>query len=159
MAKALELLGVPATVNHFPFADGLPDGVTHHVFAVRDPRNVVVSWLRFQGDVVTPGKFLARFRWFDDAPLCESMARFEGWLDDPRTIVVRYEDLIADDREMRRIAAALGIPYVDGAFEELPGLTRTWYARKSDYAEVWTPDVIAAWYAERGGDLLSRWGY
>ena len=154
MMKAVELLGLPGSVNHEPYGqpyEGKP------VLIVRDPRNVIVSWLRFHRDIVTPGKFLARFRRFSDRTLVEEMAAFEGWLDVAH--VVRYEDLVASDATLRGIAAYLGVPYIDGAWEALDGQTATWNAQKSDYRDVWTPDVIAAWYAEGGGDLLTRWGY
>jgi hypothetical protein len=147
--KAVELLGHPAGVNH---EIAVRDGI----FIKRDPRNVIVSWLRFNRDVVSPGKFLARFRRFTDRPLVAEMADYEGWL---LGFVVRYEDLIASDAEMRRIAAHIGAPYVEGAWEQLENHTATWNAEKSDYRTVWTPDVAEAWYDEGGGELLTRWGY
>jgi hypothetical protein len=157
LMKACELLGVPAVVNHIPYAEGLPEGTTHHVLIARDPRNIIVSWLRFHRDVVAPGKFLARFRQFESRSLAEELAQYEKWL--WTAYVIRYEALIADDTAMRELARYLGVPYLEGAWEELDGLTVTWNAIKSDYRDVWTPEVIAAWYAEGGGKLLLRWGY
>jgi len=155
--KAVELLGIPATVNHISTLEELPKETTHHILIKRDPRNVIVSWLRFHQDVVTPGKFLARFRQFANAPFVQEMGEYEGWL--KSAYVVRYEGLIADSRAMRGIAAYLGIKYVSDSWERLENHTATWNAVKSDYRDVWTPDVIKAWYAEGGGELLARWGY
>jgi hypothetical protein len=169
LMKAVELLGIPGSVNHCSVADGLPEGTTHHIFIKRDPRNVIVSWLRFHRDLVTPGKFLARFRRFANATLVEEMGEYEGWLrpgsiDEQwersyRTYVVRYEDLISSDATMRQLAAVLRVPYIEGSWEQLENHTATWNAVKSDYRDVWTPDVVKAWYAEGGGELLTRWGY
>lgn len=156
LTKAVELLGLPASVNHHTVEQGVPEDC-EHILIVRDPRNVIVSWLRWERDAVTPGKFLARFRKFRERSLIEEMSEFEGWLD--TAFVVRYEDLTNDPFEMRRIASHLGVPYPPGAFSELPGLTVTWNGAESDYRPLWTREVIDAWYNEGGGDLLSRWGY
>jgi hypothetical protein len=159
LQKAVELLGVPCNVSHRVFEDGVPYGTTHSVFIKRDPRDIIVSWLRFQQDVVTPGKFLARFRKFDYASLCEEMAQYEGWLYAQNTHVVRYEELIKSERAMRDMAAYLGVPYIDGAWSELPGLTRTWNDVMSDHRTVWTYLVQTVWSEEGGDQLLLRWGY
>jgi hypothetical protein len=83
----------------------------------------------------------------------------EGWLSAPSALVVRYEDLIASDAEMRRIADFLGVPYVDDAWSWLPGLTRSWHPTHSDWRTLWTPQVEAVWTEIGGPDLLARWGY
>lgn len=155
LVKAVQLLGHPCSVEHIEYAG--PIG--QHVFIKRDPRNVVCSWLRFNGNPVTSGMFLTAFRLFQHDTLVEELAAYEGWLDDPQTLVVRYEALTASDAEMQRIATYLDTPYIAGAFEELEGLTATWYAQHSDYRTIWTPDVEAAWVAEGGPELLARWGY
>lgn len=162
LKKALELLGQPAQINHIPFAEGLPEGATKHIFIKRDPRNVIISALRWTKRPVTPGMFLTQFRSFElggPGSLIEQMATYEAWLSDPQTLVIRFEYLIASDSVMRDIAAFLGVPYIDGAFEELPGWTLTWNDTPSNYLEVWTPEVQEAWAAEGGDDLLARWGY
>lgn len=153
LVKALQLLGQPCQVNHIKFG-GVVEGP--HIFIKRDPRNVICSWLRFNGQPVTPGMFITAFRKFQERSLVEEMSEYEGWL---TGFAVRYEDLIASDAEMRRIAEYLDVPYIEGAFEALPGMTRTWFADHSDYSAIWTPEVEAAWTAEGGNELLARWGY
>lgn len=155
LVKAVQLLGQPCEVTHVAYVG--PIG--QHVFIKRDPRNIVCSWLRFNGQPVTQGMFLTAFRKFQYASLVDEMAAFEGWLTDPQTLVVSYESLVASDVEMRRIAEYLGVPYLDDAFSELEGLTATWFAEHSDYRTLWSPEVEAAWAAEGGNDLLNRWGY
>ena len=156
LVKAVQLLGVPCEVTHIPFGGRVG---AKHVFIKRDPRNVLCSWLRFNGHPVTPGMFITYFRRFHTLALVDEMAEFDGWLDDENTLVVAYEDLISSGVEMERIAAYLGVPYIAGAFEALPGMTRTWFAEHSDYRAIWTPEVEAAWVAEGGAELITRWGY
>lgn len=157
LVKAVQLLGQPCHVEHLTFGSAVKD---KHIFIKRDPRNIIVSWLRFNGQPVTPGMFLTAFRRFQSASLVEEMGEYEGWLADTDTLVVRYEDLVASDAEMRRVAEYMGVPYLDGSFEALPGLTRTWTGpNRSDYKEIWTPEVESSWCAEGGPDLMTRWGY
>ncbi len=165
LVKACELLGVPASVIHLPYwrkeehfeQEGLVDPKT--IFIKRDPRNIVVSWIRFLRNPVTVGMFLTKFRKFREASLIDEMANFEPWLTHPNSLVIRYEDLIASEDVIRQIAAFVGVPYLEGAFPELPGATRTWNDVPSDYRTVWTPEVERIWNEEGGGELLSRWGY
>jgi len=156
LVRACELLGIPAQVRHDPFKDQVR--TVDHIHIRRDPRNILVSWLRMEGKPVTPGTFLAAFRMFQSASLVEEMAHFEPWLKHAG-LNVSYEDLIASDREMRRIAEFAGVPYIEGGWEELPGLTYTWNAEHSDYQAVWTPLVRDVWNSEGGKELLVRWGY
>jgi len=156
LVKAVQLLGQPCEVNHIPFGGDVGD---KHILIKRDPRNILCSWLRFNGQPVTSGMFLTAFRKFQDRPLVSELAEYEEWQHDEKTLVVRYEDLIADADEMRRIASYLNIIYQHGAFESLPGLTRTWFADHSDYRAIWTPEVEAEWIAEGGNELLAAWGY
>jgi hypothetical protein len=158
LVKAMQLLGQPCAVQHIPCMVGI-SFADPHIFIKRDPRNIICSWLRFNRKPVTPGMFISAFRDFGNGfGFVEDMARYEGWLFDPSVIVTRYEDLIASDAEMRRLADAVGTPYIDGAFEALPGLTATWFADHSDYRTIWTPEVDAVWSAEGGPELLTRWG-
>lgn len=156
LAKACQLLGQPCRPEHLPFGSAVQ---TPHLFIKRDPRNLLVSWLRFTAQPVTPGMTITAFRRFQTRPLVEEMAEYQGWLTDPGTLVVRYEDLIADDTEMRRIALHLGVPYIEGAWEALPRLTYSWRWPHSTWRTVWTPEVDAVWQAEGGPELMAAWGY
>ena len=153
LVKALQLLGQPCRVNHIKVGEPVEG---QHVFIKRDPRNVICSWLRFNGQHVTPGMFLTAFLQFQERSLIDELAEYEGWL---AGFVVRYEDLIASDAEMRRIAEHLNIPYIDGAFEAHPAIPRTPCADHADYPTIWTPDVGSFWNKNGGPDLLARWGY
>lgn len=160
LVKACELLDVPwpCGAEHRTFAEGLDDGVTHDVFIVRDPRDVVVSMMRMDGQPVTPGLFIARFRRFIAAPLVDEMAAYQPWLQHSGHIV-RYEALVASERPMRALASYLGVAYPQGAWEHLPRLTRTWNDTRSDYRTVWTPEAKSVWKREGGRALVEAWGY
>lgn len=164
--KAVELLGQPVDdVYHIPFGEPLPDGATKHIFIKRDPRNVIISWLRFNGRTVTDGTIMAAAQESDNgASLLQISDGFLGWLTDPNTHVVKFEDLIASDTALRGIAAYLGVPYLDTAFPNLPGYTITWTGdgaapAYSDYTQVWTPALAAFWTANGGDQLVSAYGY
>lgn len=175
LVKACELLGVPVRVNHTPYSDGVPEGTTHHLFIKRDPRNVIISMLRMEEKTVSPGMFITKFRvwkegtsykddygithYIPSVSTIEAMTEYEPWLNDPNTYVIKYEDLIANDVEMKRIASIIDVPYLEDAFLDLPGLTATWNEEHSDYTKIWTPEVEAVWNAEGGKSLLERWGY
>ena len=157
LVRALELLGVPdPRVHHLPYP-GEFEG--EHVFIKRDPRDVIVSWLRHQNKPVTPGTFLSSFRYFGSGSLVDDMRLFEGWLEDGRVYVLRFEDLLADSRALRNLAAYLELPYYEGAFEHIPGPTITYNEKRSDYRDVWSSEVQKIWASEGGSQLLDRWGY
>lgn len=158
LVKACQLLGVPCEVEHRAFADGLPPGTTHDVFIYRDPRNIIVSKLREDGQPVTPGMFVQKFRRFRDASLKAELAAYQPWRQHAGWRV-RYEALVASATTMEGIALYLGVPYLPGAWQELPGLTRTWTGQPSDYRTIWTPEVEQAWAHEGGPELLAAWGY
>ena len=157
LVKAVQLIGHPCEVNHRSCADGLPPNVTHHILVTRDPRNIIVSWLRFNREAVTPGTFLSKFRRFQRGTLDEDMSDFEWWLGSAH--VVKYEDLVANAKAMVGIAVYLGTPYIAGAWENLEGHTVTYNKVHSDYRNIWTNQVQDDWSAEGGDDLLKRWGY
>lgn len=158
LVKALQLLGVVCDVNHEPYSPAARRGLPA-VFVKRDPRTALVSWLRFEAKPVTQGMFLSKMRFLATAPLFDELAAYEGWLTDANTIVVRYEDLIASDAALRELAQRLGVPFLEDAFENLPGATRTWNVTPSSYAPIWTPTVQAAWSEAGGDEVLRRWGY
>lgn len=160
LVKAVQLLGVPCAVDHQPWSDHWAMTPVPRIFVRRDPRNIVLSWATHQRMPHTAGTFLRYLRQFaDGGTLVEEMAKYEGWLHDAGTLQVRYEDLVANDAEMRRIAEYLGEPYPEGAWEHLPGLTWSWTPNHADWRSVWTQRVGKVWDQMGGAELLQRWGY
>lgn len=157
--KACWLLGTNPYLGHFPHKAGLPEDTTHHVFIKRDPRDALLSSVRAQGHPMTQGMFIRMFRRFENVHLVEELSAFTPWLSDANTLVLKYEDLIASDGELHRLASYLGEPYLDDAFANLPGHTITWRIPHVDYRTLWTPQVEEIWNAEGGTQLLKDWGY
>lgn len=168
LARTCQLLGVPCDSTHLPHADGLPEGTTHDIFIVRDPRNVLVSWLGEMRLPATPGAFVERFHEFytgQRRSFVKELRQYEPWLTEAG-LVVRFEDLCAEgltlearEREVRRIATYLDSPFWFGVAEHVLGPTRTFNLPQSDYRTIWTPEVEQIWTHEGGPQLLARWGY
>lgn len=156
--KACALLGCPTEHHHQPYDETWLNG-TPHIFMVRDPRNILVSYLRWSGQTVSPGMLLTTMQQFPGGAFLTVLDVFAGWLSDSRTFCLRYEALIASDRPMRDLADYLQTPYLDGAWEVLPGLTETWREPHADYREYWTPAVEQFWTKIGGPERLTQWGY
>lgn len=164
--KACYLLGINAEHGHFQ-PDELP-ACDRHLFIKRDPRNVLASAVRAgmgriaqegTGFPLNGGSFTAALRDFNGEPFCDQLAKMEPWLDAPACHIVSYEDLIASDTAMRGIANYCDVPYIDGAFELLPGHTRTWNERHVDWRSIWSENVERAWGEAGGAAVVKRWGY
>jgi hypothetical protein len=91
------------------------------IYIVRDPRDVAVSQYHYHRkcrkieDGYPMEKFVARFLAGQTCPHGSWGENVSTWLlarrNDPRFLLVRYEDMIADTpRELARIASFLGIP-------------------------------------------------
>jgi hypothetical protein len=157
LQKAVELLGQHVgDVHHIGFGESLPDGISKHLYIYRDPRNAILSWMRWDGKSITDGSFMAALRGDRYIP---TTRKFVGWMRAPQVHQVRYEDLVADDHALRRIADFLGVPYLESAFPNLPGLTRTWNVEHSDFRKIWTPAVAACWSEVGGDELVEAYGY
>lgn len=151
------MLGHHADIGHYPMTDPLPhefETLEKLLFIKRDPRNMIVSGMRDKGMPVCQGAFLSYFR----SPEFQEIHHFTPWLKID-CFQTSYEALMADDRELRRLAEYLGIPFLDDAWNNIPGHTRTWRVPHSDYTQVWTPTVREQWIAEGGNEILRDWGY
>lgn len=158
LKKAIELLGCEAELKHEP----------HKIFykkmvvIFRNPRNVLVSECRWQYKRVTTGRMILTLRkWEHEGAtsfyetMAEEYSRYLHWKEDPNVLCVNYEDLIKDDKTLRKIADYLGVPYLEDAFPNLEGLTRTWNRVKSNWEKYWSPEVEKVWKETRA-DLLEE---
>jgi hypothetical protein len=91
------------------------------MYIVRDPRDVVISQYHYHRkcnkieDGYAMEKFVARFLAGDTCPHGSWGENVTTWLtsrhNDPRFLLLRYEDMVADPkRELTRVAAFLNIP-------------------------------------------------
>lgn len=158
LVKAMHLLGWPCYVRHLEYDASLTG---RHVFIKRDPRNVVVSWVRHFKQPVTDGTLVASMRNVANTwrPLNDSLAAYEGWLTHPGTLVVRFEDLSTNPETLNLIADYMGSEVPEDAWGNLPGGTATWTGALSDWRAVWTDRVDKHWHDIGGPALLKTWGY
>lgn len=156
LVKAVQLLGVPCEVDHIKHGEHVE---AKHIFIKRDPRNIICSWVRFIGKPVTDGMFISAFRKFQAESFCREIEQYTKWLSDANTLVIKYESLIADDAEIKRIADYLQATYLSSAFINLPGDTRTWCESHSDFKAIWTDEVERVWQDEGGTKIQIDWGY
>ena len=164
LIKALKLLGFWTAPVHITFGTAIPIGYTHNIFIKRDPRNIMLSVMRIFKDASTSEALITSCKDLDyggesTKDFFELLDKWSGWLTDPNTFVVKFEDLIASDAEMRRISNYLGVSYIEGSFEKLPGNTDTWNEEHTDYKEMWTPEVQNLWSSKVGKNILTKWGY
>ena len=157
LVKACQLLGQNCSVEHIQFAQRRP--MQRHVYIKRNPRDILVSWVRFIGQPVTQGTLLCAIDRFEAGPFADSLKAHEGWLDHPETHVVAFEHLVRDDLALREIAKYLEVPFLEDAFRALPGGTWSWTGRLSNWRDHWSDVVQGAWL-KAGLDVTERkWGY
>lgn len=164
-------------------------------FVMRDPRDIVVSWYfsSVSSHPTNSSRGMARTRGLlaeldEEQGLIESVRRLaryglfdalRSWVgqSDPEVMVIRYEDLIGDDRDRRwkELLDHCGVPLPDSdresllsrySFEvlsgRLPGQEDTGSKLRKGVAGDWrtrfTPSVQTA-FSEETADLVHRLGY
>lgn len=149
LLKAVQLLGMSDTVHdHIPYGEQVPKG--KHIYIRRNPRNVLISWVRFTHDVVTKGFLIGAIKQFGNLgwSLPLTYANFDGWAYEDGVLTVDFELLVMDDQEMKRIAKYLDVPYLDDAFDNLEGGTPTWTGQLSNWRDYWSVEVECEWDRE-----------
>ncbi len=154
LKKGVELLGVaPVELRHEPYGNGFTsDGPM--LVPIRHPRNVLISKCRWEGLPVVSGPLMNLIRSFDGKPMNDGYRSFLEW-DAPGVLLVSYEELIASDAVLRRIADYLGVPFLEDAFPNLLGLTISWSGSPSRWEDYWTDAVDGAW-TDSGMAALQR---
>jgi len=139
-------------------------GQHKHLFIIRDPRNVAVSWMRHRikqlsgkGEQVLPSKqFLEqiiRGKMFN-MPVAKYYGGFTPWIGAPNTLCIRFEyffehfDNVADD--IVNYLAANKRP----SRKEVYGKSTTYTGSWSEWQDWWSEDIQRAW-RDTGGDLLT----
>ena len=120
------------------------------VYVYRNPRNVLVSAVRYQNEQlrgmdqeVTQEKLRDSFFNFFNARLDTMYDGYAPWLDSS-AYKVSLEAFLKNDQEMRRLAKYLGVGY-NNTWEQLPGDTYTYMEEKSDWRQHWGPEIDSLW--------------
>lgn len=159
LKKGVELLGAaPVDLIHEP-AGTLASLDAPMVVSFRDPRNVLISRCRWDQRPLASGSLINLLRDCDGEPFVTGYRRYLPWLEDERVRCMPYEALTGSDAGLRLVALYLGIPYLEDAFVNLPGLTMTWTGKPSVWQDHWTEQLSKEWKLYGGDDLEHELGY
>lgn len=138
LQKYLKRQGIDAVVHHSEF--GTRDVFSDHHFIVRNPRNMLMSWVRWYKRPLTSKNIIAGLREYEDGfSMRDYCARFIGWLHDKNTKKYRFEEISSDP--------------------SIYGETLTWSGALSNWLTVWSTDVEKAWDASGMSDIEHLLGY
>jgi hypothetical protein len=159
LIRATELLGaVVPNMGHALHANTIKDD--RHLFIIRNPRNALISWLRWNKKPLAQGTIITTLQRYEDSvPFYDYWMRYVSWMTAENAMVIRFELLLDDERVLRRIADYLGVAYLDDAYAHLVGPTATYTGRLSRWQEHWTPIVEDAWGTFGGTEIERAFGY
>jgi len=168
LVKAVELLGIPwmqeggakeyCIHGHYEIDQPMPRG--KQILIIRNPRDMLVSWVRWTKSSVTEGYLISATKSYYSGKSFRDEARnYIDWFNDDETFVVKFESLISEPETLQQIARFINAPYIDGAFENIPGLTKTWTGKLSNWRDHWSSAVEQAWVDSGGLEIERGWGY
>ena len=157
LLKAIELFGTDEVrKHHYGFYKPYPyeDKPHPQVQIIRNPRNVLISWVRFMN--------LPR----NDTTIIKSMDFMLDYLNDhypciadDRWYTVRFEELLSDPKVIKGIANYLKLKPIENHFEKLYGDTVTFTGDLTKWKDWWTEEVNQAWINKGGNKLELEMGY
>jgi hypothetical protein len=156
---------------------------------IRDPRDIIVSNFKYVTYIDLTHRcheyysslpdddtrLLATIHGVDGlvSPIDEVLSKFEGWLDQKNTLIVRFEDLIGSRgggdtlRQLQTIRAIAKHLNIELSEEQCKAISKKTFSTTSltfrkgkigTWRDVFKPYHIEA-FRERAGDLLVRYGY
>ena len=157
LLKALKLFGTDEVrKHHYGFYKPYPyeDKPHPQVQIIRNPRNVLISWVRFMK--------LPR----NDTTIIKSMDFMLDYLHDhfpsiadDRWHTVRFEELLSDPQVLQGIGDYLGLTLIENHFEQLWGDTVTFTGDLTMWEDWWTETVHEAWSKKGGVKLENKMRY
>ena len=124
------------------------------VHIIRNPRNVVISWARYQklprNDFTIIGSM--------DYILKRINGHF-GWLEEKSVLTVRFEELLTNPSILKSIGKHIDMPLIENHFELLWGNTLTFTDDLTEWRDFWTDDVAEAWAKKGGVEIENKMCY
>ena len=167
LVHAVQLLGIADVVmSHDP-----KDRGDKTIMIYRNPRNVMVSWVRFTAPRYAQGYLMGAIRKTYADDLSGYFRSFSLLLNDPGILSVKFEDLINhSQRELEKMANHLGVEVLDDASESLivqtvtasPGLSKNNQSVLSDWKQPqwkWSNKIEREWLAAGGAEIERAFGY
>ena len=125
-----------------------------HIHIKRNPRNVLISWLRFTGQDLTDKNLLRNM-----PHVINEMNEYLGWLNDKDTLNVSFENLLTDEKEIKRISDFIEVPLSADHFRKLWGDTPTFTNSLSNWRESFSDKIKKEWGLMGGHELERLLGY
>ncbi len=145
LEKACSLLGVPVEIQHTDYARR---EIRQTLYIYREPRNMVVSHIFWEGKEPTPENLIACINDYHGfGHIKKALEEYAGWMTDKHTFVISYEELIGSPAGIARLSEHLGVTPTGEEFGQLPGGTDTWHHPHSNWQDHWTDEVEAAYQA------------
>lgn len=141
-----------------PFHEHVPHGNrkadAKYINIVRNPRNTLVSWLRYNRLPVDEKHLIQEM-----PAVIKEGAGYIGWLEDVDCLNVRFELMNTDPKEVAKIAAYIDKPLIENHYSKMWGGTKTFTGRLSHWPHYWTQAVNDRWVELGGINLENRLGY
>ena len=158
LLKAISLFNTNDDVrkHHYGFDKPFPfeDDAHPQVQIIRNPRNTLISWVRFKSLPRNNDTIIKSME------LCiDYMNSHFDCIADDRWHTVRFEELLSDPKVIEGIGEYLGLPLVENHFEKLWGDTSTFTNDLTDWKDWWTEEVNEAWTTKGGVELETKMNY
>lgn len=156
LLKSLQLLNAPVNDVEHNLYSKKQEG--KYICITRNPRNILISWLRMNDREISLQNIINVLYYpMLGATFLKWHLSLKQWKNDPNTMIVQYEDLIESPNTMIEIANYMDIPYVQGAWNNLPGGTFTYNEVPSRWQDYWNDEVQEAWEAGGGLTMEQIW--
>jgi|TARA_R110000744_G_scaffold47410_4_gene104400 hypothetical protein len=124
------------------------------VHIIRNPRNVVISWVRYQKLPRNNQTIIGSMDY-----IIKRVNGHFGWLKEETVLTVRFEELLTDPSVIKKIGIHIGMAPVDNHFESLWGNTLTFTDDLTNWKDFWNDEVNAAWKAKGGIEIENKLNY
>lgn len=136
------------------------------VYTYRNPRNVLVSAVRYQNEQIrnytkdiTEDKLIDLFFDFFNCSLPYTYRAYSRWMD-TSACIIKFENLVSSIDEMNKIADYMGVEHATPeTYGKLYGSSPTWSGRLSEWETVWTDGFDKIWKEEGMVEIEQGLGY